>query len=366
MGRGMAIFLWIEKSISAPKTDMHTLWPVLKSLGVFSGSETGRVYKEILSFKDYGIFCSFLWPMMEKYMDMTLGRELLSDFLAKDAQFNVYIGLGSGPDFAITMKAEAVYDDRVCPLAKINEPTVGYRNWEAERHMVRLLYKYFVCEDDLYPGTGVCRSDDDIVRLLNEGIDDLNQYAQVFVDERVRKIKVISAARLNVGVSIRSGILDFDVRANDMSWEEIREALKAYRRKKKYFRLRNGDFIDLGNDGLAVVSRLAKDMSVDLNTVSDGSIQVPVFRSGYVDKVLSEAQEHIELHKSRDFRKLIRELGHYEKTDFEVPGNLENVLRTYQKEGFRWLVTLDSWGLGGILADDMGLEKPFRPSLFWK
>ena len=36
---------------------------------------------------------------------------------------------------------------------------------------------------------------------------------------------------------------------------------------------------------------------------------------------------------------------------------MQDVLRGYQKIGYRWLRTLDGWGFGGILADDMGLGK---------
>ena len=37
------------------------------------------------------------------------------------------------------------------------------------------------------------------------------------------------------------------------------------------------------------------------------------------------------------------------------PQSLYSVLRKYQRDGYRWLRTLDGYGMGGILADDMGL-----------
>ncbi len=40
-----------------------------------------------------------------------------------------------------------------------------------------------------------------------------------------------------------------------------------------------------------------------------------------------------------------------------VPSTLQAELRPYQVEGYRWLVTLASWGVGACLADDMGLGK---------
>ncbi|MFR2124030.1 MAG: SNF2-related protein [Faecalibacterium sp.] len=44
-------------------------------------------------------------------------------------------------------------------------------------------------------------------------------------------------------------------------------------------------------------------------------------------------------------------------SEYTPPESLHNVLRKYQRDGYRWLRTLDGYGMGGILADDMGLGK---------
>lgn len=49
-----------------------------------------------------------------------------------------------------------------------------------------------------------------------------------------------------------------------------------------------------------------------------------------------------------------------EDNDFEVPPELDGILRGYQKQGFLWIKTLKANGFGGILADDMGLGKHCR------
>jgi SNF2 family DNA or RNA helicase len=40
-----------------------------------------------------------------------------------------------------------------------------------------------------------------------------------------------------------------------------------------------------------------------------------------------------------------------------VPSGLQAELRDYQRDGYRWMVRLASWGAGAVLADDMGLGK---------
>ncbi len=48
------------------------------------------------------------------------------------------------------------------------------------------------------------------------------------------------------------------------------------------------------------------------------------------------------------------------KTDVSIPGNLKASLRSYQVEGFNWLMFLQENNLGGCLADDMGLGKTLQ------
>jgi len=45
-------------------------------------------------------------------------------------------------------------------------------------------------------------------------------------------------------------------------------------------------------------------------------------------------------------------------------GNLESVLRPYQKQGVAWLQFLRENGFGGILADEMGLGKTLQTLAF--
>ena len=47
-------------------------------------------------------------------------------------------------------------------------------------------------------------------------------------------------------------------------------------------------------------------------------------------------------------------------TKYEIPEELNRVLRGYQVYGYKWLRTLSACGFGGILADEMGLGKTLQ------
>ena len=55
-----------------------------------------------------------------------------------------------------------------------------------------------------------------------------------------------------------------------------------------------------------------------------------------------------------------RSLGSLERLPDVEPTGVEAELRSYQRDGFRWLVLLWQHRLGGILADDMGLGKTLQ------
>lgn len=57
---------------------------------------------------------------------------------------------------------------------------------------------------------------------------------------------------------------------------------------------------------------------------------------------------------------MIRDFKNIEESKFDVPPSMRKILRTYQKEGFRWLKTIAHYGFGGILADDMGIGKTLQ------
>lgn len=53
-------------------------------------------------------------------------------------------------------------------------------------------------------------------------------------------------------------------------------------------------------------------------------------------------------------------LEYHEHGEQLLPGGIAGKLRDYQKTGFKWLKSLSAYGMGGILADDMGLGKALQ------
>ena len=98
-------------------------------------------------------------------------------------------------------------------------------------------------------------------------------------------------------------------------------------------------------------------MDIKYENLESNTIKLPVNRSLYLNELLKKFKT-TKAQKNDEYKQIIDNLQKdaiEEKT--AIPNELNAVLRDYQKIGYNWLKTLDSYKFGGILADDMGLGK---------
>lgn len=260
----------------------------------------------------------------------------------------------------ITMRPELSYGDfSFHPVEDENVPREICRDVPGEFRVSQVITRYFRCTED---GTGnlVIRGDDEAVyRLLSAGMGDFMELGEVFVSESFRKVRILPP--VNVSVQVRTGEnwLDLDVDAGGLSGQELGEILKAYEKKKKFYRMKNGDFLTLGDGGLLTVARMAGCLDMEKALEKEETIRVPMYRAVFLDGLFKE-DKSIACSRDQRFKAVVRGMKNVEDSDFEVPAGLSGTLREYQKAGFRWLRTLDACGFGGILADEMGLGKTIQ------
>ena len=122
--------------------------------------------------------------------------------------------------------------------------------------------------------------------------------------------------------------------------------------------LKDGSFIELENNKqVDFLDKLVTGMDIDYKELAEGEIKLPIYRSFYLNELLKEVKGS-EISKNTQFREIVNELDKEQSEEnIQIPEDLNQILRYYQKTGFKWLKTLDNYRFGGILADDMGLRK---------
>ena len=205
-----------------------------------------------------------------------------------------------------------------------------------------------------------CGGDESVIyQLMKQGTEKLMELGEVRCTKRFLGYHTVNRVRVSVGVSLSSGLLELNVSTEDVPAAELLDILKSYRRKQKYYRLKDGAFVDLEEPSLEMLAELTQAMNLKDKELLKGRMKLPMYRTLYLDKLLEENES---VYSSRDsrFREVVKGFKTVKDADFEEPASLSKLMRKYQKDGYKWLRTLETWQFGGILADDMGLGKTLQ------
>ncbi len=302
------------------------------------------------------MFCRDLLPLIRENFRVSSEGFDESLYVPPKPEFELY--LDKQDNQVIGAKLMSVYgDEKYNVLSQIGPGEV--RDISEELRIKNLVEPYFN-QYDLTGTLFVLSHDEDLLyHLIAGGLQRLSEFMSIYTSEAFRGMKVVSAPKVAVGVSLKSDLLELKLQSENMSAEELAYLLTKYDRKKKYIRLKNGDFMDTGAEGLAVLAEISEDLHLTEANLKKGTVIVPKYRAMYLDAVLKN-NHLLTIEKNRDFKGMVRNMKTIEDSDFEVPESLKQVMRSYQKSGFLWLKTLRENGFGGILADDMGLGKTLQ------
>lgn len=335
------------------------IWPFFSMMGAIKYDYRYRHEPMYLNKEDYEAFCGSVLPRIEKYITIDNQGVDFTEYMPKEPEFSLYLSQQEGSLGFVVGKAEVAYGASVYNMADAINLSKEYRNIEKENEFMALLRRYFRIDDFMYKYQKemYLMDADEVYRLISEGMDVIREHAQVFVDEKLRGTKIINSPKVKIGVRLSGDLLEMDVDVPDMDMNEMYDILSAYKLRKKYYRMKNGDFMSLENNGMEVLSELTQGLDLSKDQIASGKVMLPKYRTNYVDAVIRKRSEDIEVQRGRDFRQIIRNMREYTDSDYEVAEDFGTKLRNYQKDGFRWLSTLSQWQFGGILADDMGLGK---------
>ena len=202
---------------------------------------------------------------------------------------------------------------------------------------------------------------DKIYQFLNEDIQKYMQKFEILATENFKTKEITKPKIGSLGVKIENDLLKIDLSKINISAEELEEIMKKYKLKKKYYRLKDGSFLQLEeNKEIEFVDKLITGSDLEYKELEKGEIKLPVSRSLYLNQLLKELKG-TEITKNKEYKETIINLSKEQLEDnIKIPEKLKANLRYYQKIGFKWLKVLENYKLGGILADDMGLGKTIQ------
>ncbi|MDO4403915.1 MAG: DEAD/DEAH box helicase [Atopobiaceae bacterium] len=306
-----------------------------------------QVGELLMSAEDARRFCALALPSVEEALPVLIPPEL--DALRPEPLRLTFVLDCAGP--SVTCNALASYGKKTVRLfdrGQSDESLVRDARREADARTVVMRYFTTVRASDAL----VSRPDtESVARIVYEGVAELSRLGEVRATEAFRNISTRRTPRVHMRATSRSGLIDLCVSTDDLPLSELHAVLASYSQRKRYHRLSDGSFLELGQDEFAEAARVVDELGLDAERLSGGVVQIPSYKAFLLDTLITDQE------KDASFEECLQQFRSVDTQSLEAPAQVADKLRPYQVTGFRWLSALLDMGFGGVLADEMGLGK---------
>lgn len=293
---------------------------------------------------------------MLPHIKNTHGIELsgINELIVDDKPaFEVYM---DSTDNGISAIIKAVYGDvqLMFPETELADHSkILVRDINAENEIL----SYFT-DFDIRKNMFVLDDNDLIYSFLKYTLPHLSEKVAIYSSERLKKIDIHDNAQVFVTVRYNEKInlLETEIES-ELDFDEVAGILNAVQLGSKFYRMSNGSFLNIAdNDSLTNFELLDK-LNFGKNDIKSGRKKIPVFNAMYIDSLKSDGVVSTDSSFDDFIKKML-------SVKADIPDDINNILREYQKDGVHWLKQLSTLGFGGILADDMGLGKTLQVIAF--
>ncbi|OLS38503.1 DEAD/DEAH box helicase [Bacillus sp. MRMR6] len=199
--------------------------------------------------------------------------------------------------------------------------------------------------------------------FLTYVVPKLQKLVQIYATTAVRNRIFRENTRPQVRVRVkkeRTNWLEFKFEMDGIPNRDIKEILAALEEKRKFYRLRNGSLLSLETREFEDIQRFMQGLPVKERGLDSG-LNLPIVQGL---QLLDSFESEQTLLLEESFRDFMKNISNPEGLDYEVPQEVDSILRDYQKHGYKWMKALANYGFGGVLADDMGLGKTLQSITF--
>ena len=245
-------------------------------------------------------------------------------------------------------------------------PIYVMKNKDLEKQYIEELFSYhFILNEKKH--TFDLLEEDDIVTFLEAGLKELTDKYEVYVSKDLKDIKIVKKASVKSEFGIgRDNILSYQFNIDGIDKNEVKNLFDAVKLKKKYYRLKNGDYMKIdSNEDLEKVNYLIEELELSKDDLKKNKIELSKYKSLQIERLVEEKEmDFVKLDTS--FEELIDKFNRYKDTEIKLNKKDLDILRDYQEVGVKWLMTISNCGFGGILADEMGLGKSLQTIMYIK
>ena len=327
---------------------------VLKLLDLFKNNFTKEV---VFKKQDLPKLFSLVIPTIKKHFEIkNIKEDEMEKYIPQDLYVKVFLDVNEN-NF-ITADIKFGYKDfEFNPLA--NDQSINIPRDVAKETTTLETFIQTGFMLDKQNSRLILVDDEKIYKFLSEEIVYYMKNFEILATDSFKKRQIKHPKISNIGIKIENNLLKINLNDFNFSADELSEIMERYHLRKKYYKLKDGSFIDLQqNETLDFLEKLNIDGTLEYENLQKREIELPIYRTLYLNKILKSTSMNV--YKNQEYKDLINDIQNSKDEFIKIPEQLNATLRRYQEVGYKWLKTLDTYGLGGILADDMGLGKTLQ------
>ena len=312
----------------------------------------------------------FVKKLLETRTGLYIEEKSLMDFykyvlldLSDDVDLHTHVFDDYCQENMINLYGDMTKDDQICiQLEYIYDDKIEYGFDENNHHISKeadLIEKYLEPYiEDVDDHILYLEYDHEFAyRFMKEGLPYLSKYCQVYVTDALKVFHQQQNVQFQVGVQLHNGLLSIKIDSLDIDKQELMNILKAYKKKRKFYKLDNGKVLSLENKEFKEFDELTTSLHLDVKDLQQDIIDIPSYRMFELEQMKNK-NTSIRYENSDEYNQWLD--GLKTPQPFEVPERYQKILREYQVEGYQWLRLMEYYQFGGILADDMGLGKTLQ------
>lgn len=343
------------------KTNENQLDNYLPFYNAFNNSKGFKLYFDI---KDKEKFADYILPSIKKIEgNLEIVESLYQNISEEPLKVSIYLDRFKDE---ITANVKFIYGDIIIDavnnIYRNNDKKFIVRNLNEESNIISLIISFgFYEANGLYKFT---EEEEKIYELFSYGINILKEVADIYYSEELKKIKIYKNMNYKANIRINDEkLLEFSFNIDSINKEDLKGIFKELKKKKKYYKLKNGDMIDLNLQEFHQLGNLIETLDIKEMEFSNGKALISGYNAVYIDDYLT-ANSISFVNREETFIDFVKKIKQPNDWENHLPKDLNDVMRNYQKSGFYWLKKLSSCGFGGILADEMGLGKTIQTIAF--
>lgn len=329
----------------------YTIRPQSSIATLFSALSENPLH---IPFDEYDDFERYILDSAREYLQITEGQELLPTSNALHIHHPVVYG---DMDENETVSFHATgKDEQGNTIELLYNEKISF-DWTIEL-IQKFLENYATWIDQKTHTIYMGLEDERTLDFLQQGITQLQKYCDVYISDALKKLGKRTKYNLQTGIRIDNGLLEIQLESTDFDVNEVPSILQAYHRKKRYFKLKNGQLLHLESDQFQELDELMQDFDIHEDEIKDGKLQLELYRTLGMNERLNHT-EALQVYKEDSLTEYIQGFEK-RKSKIACDPHYASILRDYQKKGVEWLLMLYQYNLNGILADEMGLGKTLQ------